>query len=55
MATYVGEKPPDASVKTVFAIYGFFCEVDMFSLGVFSVRNFNLHSLKGNGNAAIVD
>ncbi len=32
-------------------IYGSFCEIDAFPLGVFSIRNFNLHNLKGNGNA----
>ncbi len=29
---------------------GFFCEIDVFPLGVFSIRNFNLRNLKGNGN-----
>ncbi len=46
------EKPPHASVKTFFAIYGRFCEIGAFPLGVFSIRDFNLHNLKGNGNAS---
>ncbi len=45
------EKTPHASVKTFFAIYGSFCEIDAFPLGVFSIFNFNLRNLKGNGNA----
>ncbi len=28
-----------------------FCEIIAFSLGAFSIRNFNLRNLKGNGNA----
>ncbi len=37
--------------KNFFAIYGSFCEIDAFPLGVFSIRNFNLRNLKDNGNA----
>ncbi len=37
--------------KTFFAIYGSFCEIDTFPLGIFSILNFNLRNLKGNGNA----
>ncbi len=45
------EKTPHASVKkNFFAIYRSFCEIDAFPLGVFSIRNFNLRNLKGNGN-----
>ncbi len=29
--------------------------MDMFPLGVFSILNFNLRNLKGNGNAPIND
>ncbi len=36
-----------------FAIYGRFCKIGAFPLGVFSIRDFNLHNLKGNGNAPI--
>ncbi len=32
----------------VFAIYGHFYEIDVFPLGAFSIRNFNLHNLKAN-------
>ncbi len=28
-----------------------YCEIDAFPLAVFSIRNFNLHNLKGNVNA----
>ncbi len=48
------EKPPHGSVKTFFAIYGSFCEIAMFPLGVFSIRNFNLHNLKGNVSLVLV-
>ncbi len=34
--------------KNFFAIYGSFCEIDVFP---FSFCNFNLRNLKGNGNA----
>ncbi len=46
------ENPPHASEKkkNVFAIYRSFCEIDAFPLGVFSIGNFNLRYLKGNGN-----
>ncbi len=44
------EKLPHASIKIFFAIYGSFCEIDVFPLGVFSIFNFNLRNLKGNGN-----
>ncbi len=47
------ENPPHARVNFFFAIYGRFCEIDAFPLGVFSMRNFNLRNLKGNGNAPI--
>ncbi len=46
------EKPPHASVKT-FLRYRSFCEIDPFQLGVFSIRNFILRNLKGNGNAPL--
>ncbi len=36
--------------KNFFAIYGSFCEIDMFPLGIFSIHTFNLRNLKGNGN-----
>ncbi len=49
------EKPPHASVKNFFAIYGSFCEIYTFQLGVFSIRNFYLRNLKGNGNAPSVN
>ncbi len=41
--------------KNFFAIYGSFCEIGAFPLGVFSIRNFNLYNLKGNGNAATLN
>ncbi len=31
------------------------CEIDMFPLDVFSIRNFNLRNLKGNGNEPSVN
>jgi len=34
--------------------YEIFCKIDMFPLVVFSIHNFNLRNLKGNGNAATV-
>ncbi len=46
------EKPPHASAKTCSAIWEF-CEIDVFPLGVFSIFNFNLRNLKGNGIEAI--
>ncbi len=48
------EIPPHASVKTFFAIYGSFCKMYVFPLGIFSLCNFSLCNLKGNGNAATV-
>ncbi len=36
--------------KNVFAMYDNCCAIDAFPLGVFSIRNFNLCNLKGNGN-----
>ncbi len=39
--------------KNFFAIYGSFCEIDTFPLGVFSIRNFNLRNLKGNGTRLV--
>ncbi len=44
------EKPPHASVKTFLRYMGVFAKLT-FPLGVFSIRNFNLRNLKGNGNA----
>ncbi len=38
--------------KNIFAIYGSFCEIDAFPLGVFSIRNFKLRNLKDNVNTA---
>jgi len=35
-----------------FAIKGSFREIDVFLMGIFSIHSFNLHNLKGNGNAA---
>ncbi len=35
-----------------FEIYVSFCKIYVFTLGVFSIFNFNLRNLKGNGNAA---
>ncbi len=49
------EKPPHASVKTFLRLYGSFCEIYTFQLGVFSIRNFYLRNLKGNGNAPSVN
>ncbi len=46
------EKPPHASIN-VFVIYGHFCEIEVFLLGIFSIRNFDLLNLKANGNASI--
>ncbi len=34
-------------------IYGSFWEIDAFPLGLFSIHNFTLRNLKGNGNAGI--
>ncbi len=45
-------KASHVSVKTFFAIYVSFCKIDTFPLGVFSICDFNLRNLKGNGNAA---
>ncbi len=41
-------KKHDVSVIYFFAIYGHFYEIDVFPLGAFSIRNFNLHNLKAN-------
>ncbi len=49
------KKPPHASVKTFLRLYGSFCEIYTFQLGVFSIHNFYLHNLKGNGNAPSVN
>ncbi len=46
------EKPPKENVKYCFAIYGSFCEIDMFPLSIFSIYYFNLRNLRGNRNAA---
>ncbi len=35
-----------------FEIYVSFCKMYVFPLGVFSIFNFNLRNLKGNGNTA---
>ncbi len=47
----IAQKTTSCERKNFFAIYGSFCEIDAFPLGVFSIRNFNLRNLKGNGNA----
>jgi len=31
----------------------FFCTIDVFPLDLFSIHNFNLRNLKGNGNALV--
>ncbi len=33
----------------IYLKYGSFCEIDAFPLNLFSIRNFNLCNLKGNG------
>ncbi len=48
------EKSPHASVKTFLRYMGVFAKLT-FPLGVFSIRNFNLRNLKGNGNAPSVN
>ncbi len=46
----IARKTTSCERKNFFAIYGSFCEIDAFPLGVFSIRNFRLRNLKGNGN-----
>ncbi len=49
------ELPEKPRAYKLFAIHGSFCEIDVFPLSVFSVCNFSLRNLKGNGNAASSD
>ncbi len=47
------EKLPHASVTFFKRYMGVFNEIDTFPLGLFSIHNFTLRNLKGNGNAGI--
>ncbi len=49
------EKPPHASVKTFLRYMAIFAKIGAFPLGVFSIRDFNLRNLKGNGTRLVTD
>ncbi len=51
---WIAWKTTSCEHKNFFTIYGSCCKIDVFSLGVFSTRNFNLRNLKGTVNASKV-